>query len=55
MTTANVSSACATSTTGDPPAEATTTAFTVSAATANIVTSVTPMTTPIAMRLDRSG
>ena len=38
-----------------PPALAMSTALADSAATANIVTSVTPTTTPIAIRLDRSG
>ena len=38
-----------------PPAAAVITAFTDSIATANIVTSVTPITTPIAIRLERSG
>ncbi len=37
------------------PTDAAMTDFTDSSATANIVTSVTPMTTPIAMRLERSG
>ena len=38
-----------------PPLDAVRTALTVSRATANIVTSVTPMTTPIAIRDERSG
>jgi hypothetical protein len=38
-----------------PPPEIAITDFTVSRATANIVTRVTPITTPIAMRLERSG
>lgn len=55
MIAANVSMICDISAGGSPPADAVSTALTDAFATANITTSVTPMTTPIAMRLDRSG
>ena len=55
MIAANESSTAAISGGSAPPAAAVITAFTDSIATANIVTSVTPITTPIAMRDERSG
>ena len=55
MIAANESSTAAISGGSEPPAAAVITAFTDSIATANIVTSVTPITTPIAMRDERSG
>jgi hypothetical protein len=55
MIPANVSSSVVISCGASPPAEVVSTTFTVSSATANIVTSVTPITTPMAMRLERSG
>ncbi len=55
MIAANESSSVAISAGISPPPDAAITAFTDSIATANIVTSVTPITTPIAMRDERSG
>ncbi len=55
MMPANVSMSVVMSAGSGPSADAANTAFCVSSATANMVTSVTPMTTPMAMRLERSG
>ena len=55
MTVAKLSRMKANCGSSAPPDAAAMSPFADSSATANIVTSVTPMTTPIAMRLERSG